>query len=296
MSRFLAVHPLILVAVLTAFAAVAQPPAGSPGLSADLRVQLAGPFLNEESFTALCAKAAQAFQPKARISTLAPLSLRVEREGSELLLHLDNAWRASPEERPEAVAKQLRMMESSLQMMKKQGPAGRLEDIVPLIRSAGYARAQGGAAGLSEQLAGEVWVVYAYNLPEMFVPVRTEDLAKWKLSKAQLRARAVENLQRQLPPLERQGGDGRWMFVAGGNFEASLLMVDSVWKDMAPDIQGDPVVAVPARELLFVTGSRDTKGLETIRAIATDAFSKVEYPISPRLLIRRGGTWEAFDK
>jgi uncharacterized protein YtpQ (UPF0354 family) len=292
-SRFPTLHPLVLVAVLTAFTALAKPPADGPALSKDLQVQLAGPFLTEESFTALCLKAAQAFQPKARITTASPLTLRVEREGSEMLVNLDNAWRASPEERPEAVSKQLRLIESSLQVMKKKGPAGRLEDIVPLVRGGEYARVQG---GLSEPLAGDLWVVYAYNLPEMFVPVRDVDLKTWKLSKAQLRARAVENLRRQLPPVEREGGKGRWMFVAGGNFEASLLMVDSVWKDIAPHITGDPVVAVPARELVFVTGSRDAEGLETVRAIATDAFSKVEYPLSPRLLIRRGGKWEALDK
>ncbi len=296
MSRFLAVHPLVLVSVLTTFTAMAKPPADKPGLSSDLRVQLAGPFLTEESFTALCAKAAQGFQPKAGIKTVGPLSLYVERDGAGLTINLDNAWRASPQERPEAVARQLGRMEAMFQSMAQGGPVRRPEDIVPLIRGQEYVRAQGASAGPHEHLAGDLWVVYAYNLPDGFALMPAGDLAKWKLSKAQLRLLAVENLRRQLPPLEREGGEGRWMFVAGGNFEASLLMVDSVWKDIAPHIQGEPVVAVPARELLFVTGSRDPKGLETVRALAADAYSKVEYPISPRLLIRRGGKWEALDK
>ena len=49
------------------------------------------------------------------------------------------------------------------------------------------------------------------------------------------------------------------MLKAGGDYEASLLLFDDIWRDGQVKVDGDIVVAVPAKDVLLVTGSNNLK-------------------------------------
>lgn len=154
---------------------------------------------------------------------------------------------------------------------------------------------QGKSKQIGEQLTGDIWVLYAFNKPTLFLPVQEEDLPRLKLERAQLRLTAVRNLEALLPDIEKKGGAGTWMWIlpdTGGNFEASLLLLDEPWGEFAQKLSGEVVVAVPARDLLFVTDSANEAGVKKVRALAEDAYARGDHPVSKQVLVRRGGKWE----
>ena len=147
---------------------------------------------------------------------------------------------------------------------------------------------------IAERLAGDMWVLYSFNKPEQFLPVMSQDLARLKVDKSQLRTLAMKNLRALLPAPEKRGGGGTWMLTLpkmGGNFEASLLLVDEIWDEMSKTVSGDLVAAAPARDLLFVSGSGDAAGVKKLSSLAVDAFAKVDHPVSQQVLVRREGKW-----
>ena len=94
--------------------------------------------------------------------------------------------------------------------------------------------------------------------------------------------------------------EGTYMLVADGSYEASLLLFDEIWTgdiwhDSGLPLSGDPVIAVPARDVLLVTGSRDERGLATLRRIAAEIVASEPYRLTDRLFIYREGRFRAFD-
>ena len=69
------------------------------------------------------------------------------------------------------------------------------------------------------------------------------------------------NLSRLLPKIEiRPGSDGVLLISAGGEFDASLLLADNLWSGGQVKVDGDIVVAVPAKDVLIATGSNNAPG------------------------------------
>jgi len=78
-----------------------------------------------------------------------------------------------------------------------------------------------------------------------------------------------------------------------GFFEASLLLLDDVWDvQLAPHLKGRPVVTMPFRDLVFVTGSEDVEGLQRVRKLEADTQTQqLVHPLSRQFLVRRDGAW-----
>lgn len=114
------------------------------------------------------------------------------------------------------------------------------------------------------------------------------------LSPETLLPRAVENLRRVLEPVEPFGG-AILSLSAGGNYETSLILLDEIWEDLAPQFEGDLLVALPTRNVILVTGTGMGQWVEEMRDLAAAAHREGSYPISPVLFVRRGGRFEVFE-
>jgi len=110
----------------------------------------------------------------------------------------------------------------------------------------------------------------------------------------ELRSLACENLKRLLPKIEYHGTNGLYMVTAGGNYEASLLLLDSIWHGGQMEVQGDIVVAIPTRDLLLVTGSKDARGIEKVKQMVKKATSRGAYRLIPQLFVYRNGKFEEY--
>jgi hypothetical protein len=178
---------------------------------------------------------------------------------------------------------------AALTALTKRSHEGTRADIVPLVRR------ESGA--VSEHLVGDLWLTYAVESQQAFASMSPHEVQGLGLEPGgALRSLAIENLRRRIPPVRITGHSGVYMLTLpgeGGFFEASLLLLDEVWTEqMAPLLKGDPVVCVPFRDLVFVTGSDDEAGLERVGSlVANTQGQNLEHPLSPQVLVRREGQW-----
>lgn len=138
-----------------------------------------------------------------------------------------------------------------------------------------------------EDLNSELVILYAEDSPKNIRYFGPKDLEKAHIGRAELRELACENLKRILPKIERRGADGLYMLTAGGDYEASLLLLNSVWDDLRKEVRGDIVVAIPTRDLLLVTGSQDAQGIAKIKQIMQKAFAEGSYRLTTKLFVFR---------
>jgi uncharacterized protein YtpQ (UPF0354 family) len=92
----------------------------------------------------------------------------------------------------------------------------------------------------------------------------------------------------------RGGADGVRLISAGGNYESSLLLLDDIWSSGQIAVDGAIVVAVPANDALFVTGSNNHIGIRRMREIARKIVDG-PYGLTQSLFVYRGGKFELFD-
>ena len=81
------------------------------------------------------------------------------------------------------------------------------------------------------------------------------------------------------------------MLVAGGTFEASLLLISNVWDDQDVAVDGRVVVAAPARDLIMFTGENAVEAVQQMRRTVEDIHIGGSYLISKTILVRDNGEW-----
>ncbi len=116
------------------------------------------------------------------------------------------------------------------------------------------------------------------------------------LSQAQLHHHALENLTQisktkaaQLLP----HGDV-FMVLCGGNFEASLILIDDLWEDTLDHFAPNGFIAVfPYRDILAFCDAEFATGIEQLRQIVTRA-GEDHHQITPVPYYRSGSTWRSY--
>jgi uncharacterized protein YtpQ (UPF0354 family) len=145
---------------------------------------------------------------------------------------------------------------------------------------------------LGEPLNNELAVVYAENRRGALRILSTRDDVG---DRTRLRDVALGNLSRLLPKIEiRPGADGVLLISAGGEFDASLLLADNLWSGGQIRVDGDIVVAVPAKDVLIATGSHNPPGLARLRAAAS-RFAAGLNGLTPDLFVYRDGKFMRFE-
>jgi uncharacterized protein YtpQ (UPF0354 family) len=175
---------------------------------------------------------------------------------------------------------------------------------VPIIKDRGWveeARTMSKARGfdpdesqVTEDYNGELVIVYAEDTPRNVRYFTSKDLAKAGVERSKLRALAIANLRRVLPKIEAHQGEVYSMYTADGNYEASLLLFDDLW-DGDIRVDGDIVVAIPTRDVLLITGSKNAEGIARLREVADELTAEGTYTISPALFVYRKGKFRRFD-
>ena len=86
------------------------------------------------------------------------------------------------------------------------------------------------------------------------------------------------------------------MMTAGGDYEASLLLFDDIWRGGKIKMNGDIVVAVPAKDALLITGSKSRKGIAAVRELAAKYKAESRYEITDTLFVYRNGRFVKFGR
>jgi hypothetical protein len=258
--------------------------------TAGWRARLETSNLREQEFTDLIARLIIDRQPGAQAVVSGPLKLQVTlANGMDAAVDLGNLW----EQCGGRPGTRVEQCERFLGALSEVGENTITRDalIVPVIKPAAWVEQVGRKLKpMAQHLVADLWIVYAKDKPNS-LEFLTEE---YEATLAELRSSAIENLRSALPSLELHGGEGTYLVAAGGNFEASILLLDDFWEQVAHLVEGDLVAVVPSRDVLVFTGSNSADGLSRLAAIVAEISRGGAYLISPARLVRRDGRWEAF--
>lgn len=164
------------------------------------------------------------------------------------------------------------------------------DDIVPVL-SVDHGRR---GPDVAHSFAAGLAVTYvAAATPEQ--PLGWVDLANLRMDERTMQRRALDNLDAMLNTVSFHG-ELPALMVSFHGIESSLLLADAFWDEIAHDLPGDPVVAVPARDVLLITGVDSPPGLEKAsRCVDRVFFAGSHHLLTQDLLVRRGSRWQVFD-
>lgn len=264
-------------------------------------------LLTPTKFTNEFAQELREASPGLTVEVVKDMELKVTTaDGRESTSFLDNAYdtyKQDPKSKQEVIKRFVAAGLDTIASLGKSEPVDR-KLIVPVIKDRPWleetkqALLARGAKKLPEHvyedLNADLIILYAEDSPKNIRYVGPKDLDEAHIEKKELRTLACENLKRLLPKIERHGTNGLYMIVAGGDYEASLLLLDSIWTDIRKEVRGDVVVAIPSRDLLLVTGSEDSQGVEKVKKMVEDSFAQGAYRLTKKLFVFRNGKLDEF--
>ncbi len=262
--------------------------------------------LSPQEFTDAVATAATAAMPAANITVAGALQIDTRgADGATTTTDLGNAYQLyvrDPQHLDEMIQRCLGILADTIRRADAE-PTPDRSRIVPILktrrwvedlRQASNARnkAEPAPEPLTEPFNAELMIVYVEDRPSSMRFLTTRDDVG---DRAQLHDLALDNLKRLLSRIKMHAAaDGVFLVSAGGNYEASLLLIDGFWLSGQIKVDGDFVVAVPAKDALILTGSNNRAGIARLRAVAVDIASG-PYALTPTLFVYRDGKFVTFD-
>lgn len=93
------------------------------------------------------------------------------------------------------------------------------------------------------------------------------------------------------PGLRVRPVGGVYGLLVGGNFEASLVVLDALWEQLKSHAPNGLVMTVPARDICAFCDAHSAEGIAELEKIAARVTATGERLISPKLWVRRAGRW-----
>lgn len=140
-------------------------------------------------------------------------------------------------------------------------------------------------------LIADLLVAYAYDMDSHYTLVPYRDLPKLGLTEDSLHDCAIANLRRIGCVMEAHGGDPIYMVTAGGNYEATLILLPEVCESLASMVSGRLIASVAARDLLFFTGDSDPEHVGCLRTVTSKVLETAEKPLSRHFIVWSGSNW-----
>lgn len=145
----------------------------------------------------------------------------------------------------------------------------------------------------SVPLAVDLTAVFVQDTATSMRPLRDEEVAALEPDPSAWLDLAKANLLRSLPEIRIVGSGSVFMVTAGGDYENALVLLPELWAVVEPLLDGPPLVAIPARDLLFITGDIGPVSVEVLTGLVHNA-GDLSYPISPGVyrVVDQGQTLE----
>ncbi|HWM45513.1 MAG TPA: hypothetical protein VNR11_01215 [Xanthobacteraceae bacterium] len=254
--------------------------------------------LTAAQFTQEFAKYVGEALPSARVKVNKDLDIDIALpNGGENHRFLDNAYKAylqDPENLRDVLA------DYSKDLIKPVAASGSVRDrIVPMIKDRGWVDQMRGMGftPATEKFAEDLFVAYALHSEDRIRYLSAEELRLLKLDTDELHRLAHKNLLRVLPKIElvQMPPLPIMAIMAGDDYVPSLLLTD-IWTQGQIKVEGDIVVAIPARASLWITGSRSRSGVAALRKIAREEMEKSPHPLTDTLYVYRKGKFKRFGK
>lgn len=165
-------------------------------------------------------------------------------------------------------------------------------------------------APIREPFVGDIYVSYVLDLTERYEYVAPRRCAELGLAPESLREQATANLRTRRAGLVMDWSSGAKAVSItlrddngvgettartvrrSPSLDASLVLDGELMDKLAQDVEGDLVVAVPARDVLIASGTAHHDGLAELRRTVQRVWTAGEKRLISRdLLVRRRGEW-----
>ncbi|MEL7537937.1 MAG: DUF1444 family protein [Pseudomonadota bacterium] len=265
---------------------------------------LAAPTMSEAAFTDAYVAKLKGKNPDIEVTVDEPLLLSAKQGEQEQQIMLGNAYELYLND-PDALKDILnRYIDSAVESMSTIDATLTADNVMPVVKDDRWLpeiqallRERGNDESLDyyfEPLTDGLVVFYVLDTPSNIRYVSRGDLAASGIGFDDLREVAVGNLDSLMEQLEAMAGEGFYALFLDGNYDASLLLVDAIWNSGSFDVAGDLVVAVPARDILLITGSDEDSGLEMLVEFADKSYDESPYRLTRNFYRRSGNSWELF--
>lgn len=259
--------------------------------------------LSPKQFTETFATELRKTSPATKVTVKANLELLLTNAaGKESTAFLDNAYKSYQQDT--TLLRDVIQRYSASYLSQDSERAVEKSRIVPIIKDKEWIseitaslKKHGASKPLDnvfEEYNDQLLIVYAEDNPSNIRYITQKDLHNLGLNKAELKPLSISNLKNAIPKIEIHKGPVVSMITAGGDYEASLLLLDDIWKDKAIQVAGEIVVAIPSRDLLLVTGTRTPGGIPRIKEIIAKSFQQAPYRLTSTLFVYRNGRFIAY--
>jgi uncharacterized protein YtpQ (UPF0354 family) len=259
----------------------------------ELRQTLLRPDLARDALFLLVSRLIELQMPDKRLAIRQDEAIDVTGPGEKIhtvfLGNLLAECLRSPDERIEIVDRYLKTLVSN----EKDPPASR-SDIVSMVRHSDYRSYmnQDEVDVLTEHMVGDLWIVYGIDYPHSTSVLNVEKLKAIGVDATDLKQLGLENVARLLDDLEYQSYDAYSVLTSANPvYLSSTLLLDYVWDFLANKVNGDLVVAVPARDTVIFCDSHEPEGIQALREEAEHVIRTGDHVLSEALLYRASGKW-----
>ena len=146
---------------------------------------------------------------------------------------------------------------NEVSLMEPYGPKAQYPDNMVMIRF------MDSLIGMFVQDVGSAYTYITYDmLPAGADVAKLEKTAFDNLS-GDITYRSVESKEK-----------GVFGIIAGGNFEAESLCINSIWKEVSEDLNDDLLICVPTKDIVYYTKATDKKLRNKMFRMADDMFEK----------------------
>ncbi len=232
--------------------------------------------------------------------TTAPKHSRPANTQDQTSLDANQKPSPSTPEAPDSQSNKLRIPRSSNPAVSTSTTIDRAR-VLPILKTRKWlyenqaSSTQGNEATLlAHDYNDELVVIYALDDPNTLTFISTEAFERAGMTRRELRMLAIENLKSLLPRPVIRTSPLYSMIVAGKKYESSLLLLDDLWKGLAP-AKDDLIVAIPARNVLLFTESSNQKGIVALRKQATLIKQQSAQGLTDILFIYQNGQFARFD-
>lgn len=255
--------------------------------------------MNEAKFTKNYLKALEQKYPDVKYKITGDLKIEAEKNGETMRHFLDNAYNTYKQE-PSELDNILEMYSNSAGDLYTSSDQLDTTRIVPIIKDKLYLEevlrlTEGKEINLVyEKLNEELVVVYAEDKQNSMAYFDNKKLEKSAFV-GNLSSLAKTNLEGILPEIEKFGEKPFFMLTAGGDYEASLILLDFIWTKENFPVDGDIVISIPSRDLLMITGTENPDGLEKMKKLAYETINSGNYTLTSDFFVRANNSWKKFD-
>ncbi len=262
------------------------------------------PLMNPAEFTGEVARRVCAVAPQLDVQIVGELELAINMtEDGGNRAFLNNAYQMyqseSARNRSDLIDRFVRSFAEAAAGLERSRDA-----IIPIVKDRGWLEDirqsmqqmhdMEGQDKVYEDLNDDLVVVYAIDTPSNIAYLNPDELEGLGVQRDELRALAVRNLRGLLPGIEVHRGDLVNMITADGNYEASLLLFVDLWERERGKLRGEPVAAVPARDLLLFADSANADAVAQLKQLAAKIRAEATYALTDRLFVLREGRWLPF--